>query len=80
MAAYKILRSGQPRPYADSETVTEVYLNEGLTKEQVSDLIRSMNIGFDDSSNLEWYQPKLQYLRESSLGVWEFNMVSAYAG
>lgn len=78
--AYSILRSGQTRRYGDSETVVEVYLKEGLTKEQASDTVREMGIGFDDSHNKDWYQPKLAYFRETSPGTWEFMMVSAYTG
>lgn len=78
--AYKFLRSGQPRPYADSETVVEVYLPEGLTKEQASDIVRNMGIGFDDTTGKEWFEPKLSYFREARPGVWEYKMVSAYTG
>ena len=78
--AYKILRSGQTRRYGDSETVTEVYLKEGLTKEEASDIVRSMKIGFDDSPNKQWFESKLSRFYETSPGVWEFCMVSAYTG
>lgn len=77
---YKIIRSGQVRRYGDSERVVEVYLKDGLTKEEASDIVKSMNIGFDNSTNKEWYQPKLSYFRETSPGTWEFKMVSAYTG
>lgn len=80
MSDYKVLRSGQPRAYADSELVIEVYLKEGLTKQEASDSIRYMNIGFDDTKDKEWYLPKLSYIRETSPGTWEFKMVSAYTG
>lgn len=78
--SYKTLRAGQPRPYADSERVVEVYLKEGLTRQEASDTIRSMDIGFDDERGKEWYQPKLSYLTETKPGIWEFKMVSAYTG
>lgn len=77
---YKTLRAGQPRPYADSERVVEIYLKEGLTKQEASDIAKGMNIGFDDSKDKDWYQPKLSYFQETSPGTWEFKMVSAYTG
>jgi len=77
---YKVLRSGQPRPYADKEYIAEVYLTEGLTKEQASDIVRNMKIGFDDTTGKQWFEDKLSYIRESRPGVWEFKMVSAYTG
>lgn len=75
---YYVKRSGQPRRYADSEYVVEVYLPEGLTTEEASDIVRSMGIGFDDTKGKSWYEPKLSYFYQTSPGVWEFNMVSAY--
>ena len=76
----KILRSGQPRRYADSELVMEVYLDEGLTKEQASDLIEGMNIGYSSKKPDNPFSPTLSYLRESRPGVWEFMMTSLYTG
>lgn len=80
LPTYKVLRSGQTRRYGDSETVIEVYLKENLTKQEASDIVRSMNIGFDDTPNKEWFQAKLSYFRETSPGTWEFCMRSAYTG
>lgn len=77
---YKILQTGQSRAYGDSERVVEVYLKEGLTKEEASDIVREMNIGFNDAKNVQWYDPKLRYFIEKTPGVWEFKMVSAYTG
>lgn len=78
--SYKLIRSGQPRPYADREKVIEVYLEEGLTRQQASDKVKSMNIGFDDSKDNEWYEPRLSYFKDKGKGVWEFNMITAYTG
>lgn len=80
MPEYSIVRSGQPRAYADSEYVVNVYLEKGLTREQASDTIRSMNIGFDDSSDRDWFQPRLAYLMEFEPGTWQFKMVEGYTG
>lgn len=78
--AYKIISSGQVRPYGESVKVVEVYLNEGLTNEEASDIVKGMGIGFNDSKNLEWYDEKLSYFKEKSPGVWEFKMVRPYLG
>lgn len=77
---YKVLRSGQTRRYGDSERQVEVYLEKGLTKEQASDIVREMGIGFDDTPNKDWYEERLTYFRETSPGTWEFCMVRAYLG
>lgn len=77
---YRVLRSGQPRPYADTEYIVEVYLSDGLTKQEATDIVKSMNIGFDDSTNKNWYDSKLSYFIETRSGVWEYKMVSAYTG
>lgn len=77
--SYKILRAGQPRPYADSIKVIEIYTPSGLTKEEATAIAKNMNIGFNDDK-VEWYHPRLTYFRETRDGVWEFEMVSAYTG
>lgn len=77
---YKVLRSGQPRRYADSEYVVEVYLPIGLTKNQAKTMIKELDIGFDDEIPFSWAAPRLTYLRETRPGVWEFMMKSAYTG
>lgn len=74
-----VLRSGQPRPYADHEYVVEVHLNEGLTKQQASDLIEEMKIGYTTKDNGP-FSPEVSYLRETSPGVWEFMMKTMYTG
>lgn len=78
--SYVVLRSGQPRAYADSEYVVEVYLDEGLTKQQASDLIESMNIGYSCEEYYDPFSETLSYLYESRPGVWEFKMTSMYTG
>lgn len=77
---HKVLKNSQERAYGDTIKIVELYLEEGLTKEQASDIARDMNIGFNDSKNRDWYEPKLSYFKETFPGVWEFKTISEYTG
>lgn len=77
---YKILRSGQPRPYADTERVVEITLEKGLTKQQASDIVENMDIGYSTKAPDNPFSPKLSYFKETTPGTWEFKTISMYTG
>lgn len=96
----EILRSGQPRPYADSETVGRITItrlqqygpqkgewapcsswdetwNKDDTEDKpIRDLLRQCHIGFTDTPPADWASTRLNYLKQISVGVWEFRTIS----
>ncbi len=51
---------------------------QGWTEEQIKGLLRQMKVGFPDDVPRDWADAKLQWLKETAPGIWEFYSTSAY--
>jgi hypothetical protein len=79
----KHISGGQPRPYADSEYISEIevradglwasHLKEATIKEYAKVLVHPFVEG-----EREWHQPWLRSIKEVRHNVWRVHIVSPY--
>lgn len=90
----EVLRSGQPRPYADSRYAARVTLEwQGMSgykdknapfvpwiikENQAREYLRKIPCGFTDAEPEGWWSTRLSYLREIEPGVWEFETITPF--
>ena len=88
------LAAGQPRPYADTIRHVRVTMEwvpwnnsaEGWqpdpanVPEAIHDRLKGLQCGFTakTAKEVEWYESRLDWLRNPEPGVWEFHITSPY--
>lgn len=85
---YHVVRSGQPRPYADSELVVRLQFDEPVTEEQARAQAREASVGYTDVTKKDregWWSRYLDYFRalefsrdEKHFKEWEFKVVTPF--
>lgn len=101
----EVVKSGQPRPYADTIYHVRVTLekreewrgstewepNAGITEEAARYIIGGLRCGFTDfiypvrnlageniSTTEDYYRTRLDWIKETAPGVWEFHTTTAF--
>lgn len=84
----RTITAGQPRPYADSVYRYHVlfeWVPYGKTEFEPRDYQESIVKiylqavkSWNDKSDRQWFEPKLNYMKKLGVGFWEFQVTEEY--